>query len=381
MKTICVNGVVYHCPLSARFRRHTDAEREAMRETAAAGGIEYAVKLYYDTTLNLPNCILDGEGRAEIALSCGVRLPTVHVGELTTEQAYTRALGMNDARRHEDPEAIRQRRRERIERVAEKRREGKSIRTIAEEEEVSKSQIERDLEEAKSTVPPGTVEPESGTVIGKDGKERPATMPKDDDIGETGDLFGTEPGDDPQPVTRGEFPSDDEGAGERVEPLPKPFHQAHRPVKKGKAPPPKRVYPEPYASLLDALTDLSGKFTRFINSAESERFREYIAKAKLRWVDYRTKIVNGRKTNPQWAALRAIRRLLREAYRDRNLSPKQITVALEECGGDLVAWGKASPGEMPWAEAKKLVRNLPPEEVELEFESEADAEEEAHVPE
>ena len=75
----------------------------------------------------------------------------------------------NDNRRHEPEECIRLRR----ERVAEARRAGKSLRAIAEEEDVGESTVRRDLE--TSTAPGGgAVEPEGGKVTGQDGKKRPA---------------------------------------------------------------------------------------------------------------------------------------------------------------------------------------------------------------
>ena len=74
---------------------------------------------------------------------------------------------------------------ERIKRVAEKRREGKSTRAIAEEEGISQPQVMHDLKEAGDT----PVSPEPETITGKDGKTYSATQPaKDDDIGEMGDL-------------------------------------------------------------------------------------------------------------------------------------------------------------------------------------------------
>lgn len=71
----------------------------------------------------------------------------------------------NDNRRHETPEQIAMRRMERSERILEKRQNGKSIRTIAEEEKISPSVVHKTIEAAG--VHPRT--PET-TVTGKDGK-------------------------------------------------------------------------------------------------------------------------------------------------------------------------------------------------------------------
>jgi hypothetical protein len=79
-------------------------------------------------------------------------------------------------RRHITQEEREQARAERVERVAKKRREGKSTRQIAEDEGVSHVQVFRDVKEA--TVTGVTVEPPHDKIIGKDKKVRPATKPK-----------------------------------------------------------------------------------------------------------------------------------------------------------------------------------------------------------
>lgn len=74
----------------------------------------------------------------------------------------------NDPRRH-DPLTIRQRRRKaRIERIAEARGRGESLRTIAERENVSEKQVREDIKDGPK------VEPPSGRIIGLDGKSHPA---------------------------------------------------------------------------------------------------------------------------------------------------------------------------------------------------------------
>jgi hypothetical protein len=121
MKTVTYQGKTYPCPLSPRFRRHDEAERERMDES---GDIEYPVLLYRDTDLELDNCVMDGEGRLETAARTGAALKFEHRGGLTTDAAYKRAVALNDARRHDDPESIRQRRADRVERRGEARVRG-----------------------------------------------------------------------------------------------------------------------------------------------------------------------------------------------------------------------------------------------------------------
>jgi hypothetical protein len=120
--------------------------------------------------------VIDGAHRVTIAAELGLTVVPVEVRPgLTPAQKMELAYSLNEDRRQMDAETIRRLKAARVERVAASRRKGKSIRTIAEEEGVSKSQVERDLQAAKSTVPGGTVEPPKGKVRGKDGKARSAT--------------------------------------------------------------------------------------------------------------------------------------------------------------------------------------------------------------
>lgn len=84
------------------------------------------------------------------------------------EEELEFARDANFDRRQMSAGEVERERRARIDRVAERRKQGESLRAIAEAEGVSKTQIDRDLTE--STVPPGTVV----TVTGLDGKKRPA---------------------------------------------------------------------------------------------------------------------------------------------------------------------------------------------------------------
>lgn len=168
MKTLVYAGVTYHCPLSPKYRRHNPGERERM---ASSGDIEYPVLIYRDKTLGLSNCILDGEGRLETAIENGNIIEFKKVREMTTEEAFERSKALNDARRHDDMAAIQKRR----ERVSESRAEGKSLRTIADEEGVSKTTVRNDLDAA--TVQGCPVEPAT-KITGKDGRKRTSSPRK-----------------------------------------------------------------------------------------------------------------------------------------------------------------------------------------------------------
>jgi len=102
---------------------------------------------------------------------------------------------VNDERRHETQEQVAKRIEERRQRVVAARLEGKSLRTIAEEVEVSQATVRNDLE-VVSTAQGCAVYPPDGKVIGKDEKRRPATMPSKilcarcQRVGETKDCDG-----------------------------------------------------------------------------------------------------------------------------------------------------------------------------------------------
>jgi ParB-like chromosome segregation protein Spo0J len=183
MRTITYDGTEYRCPFSTSFRRHTATELDAMRESIAAQGVLNPVRLYYDLDTDDAFCILDGEGRLTVAIELGAAVPFLDMGPLETEAAYAIAKTLNDARRHDDPAAIAARRAERVQRVAQARSEGESLRAIAEKEGVSHQQVARDLEEHAadvSTVTGVTVDKPAApeTVTGRDGKVRPATRKK-----------------------------------------------------------------------------------------------------------------------------------------------------------------------------------------------------------
>ncbi len=120
--------------------------------------------------------ILDGRNRWKAAELAHVN-PTFIDFAGSDEEAHQFVITANEERRHLTPQWLEQHRRERIDRIAEARKGGKSIRVIAEEEGVSVGTVQRDIQAA--TVSGGdTVEPAGGKVTGKDGRTRPAIMPK-----------------------------------------------------------------------------------------------------------------------------------------------------------------------------------------------------------
>lgn len=118
---------------------------------------------------------LDGRNRiracAELKIDCPMLL--VEIGDEDVE-AFIDSLNLH--RRHLNSEQQQEKRQKRIKEIVDKRKEGKSLRTIADEVGVSESTVRNDIETA--TAQGCAVEPPDGKVKGKDGKEKPATMPK-----------------------------------------------------------------------------------------------------------------------------------------------------------------------------------------------------------
>ena len=123
--------------------------------------------------------ILDGHNRLAI---CGARnipyklvfikFPLTTEGRASAIQwVIDHQLGQRSPSAEDKAELLNLRR----DRVADMRRDGESIRTIAEKEGVSPTTIQRDLETA--TVQGVTVKPVGGVVHSKDGKDRPAQAP------------------------------------------------------------------------------------------------------------------------------------------------------------------------------------------------------------
>jgi hypothetical protein len=122
---------------------------------------------------------------------------------------------MNDCRRHETAEMVARRVQERRTRVAQSRSQGKSLRTIAEEQNISLGQVQRDLR--TSGVSGDT--PESDRVTGRDGKSYAAARPSGDYTGQEGSpgvLWDHASGVQPPP----EAPVEPDAAPAQPEPAP-----------------------------------------------------------------------------------------------------------------------------------------------------------------
>jgi hypothetical protein len=186
------NQAVYATPFEEMFRRLTPAERRELLDSIREYGVQMPITVY-QSPKHGPS-IIDGMNRWSVCQELGISCPVNNVGEIKDSDARDLAEAMNLARRHLSPadwRVMSLARANRIKRVKEKRKEGKSLRVIAEEEGVSVKTVHMDLEEQPS-VTPVTVEPPSEcppaptpepepppVITGKNGKTyRQATKPK-----------------------------------------------------------------------------------------------------------------------------------------------------------------------------------------------------------
>lgn len=171
-------------PLAERYPLMGEGEYEAFRLDIGARGLLNPIWLYEGR-------ILDGRNRLRACREAGVD-PVFAEFEGTEEEAAAFVDSQNLHRRHLTAEFRRQR-------VAEMRAKGMSVRDIAAEMGIHKTQVERDIKAATAPVhtvdtsspaapapitPPAKPEPEPPPpppppkVTGRDGKQYPAERPK-----------------------------------------------------------------------------------------------------------------------------------------------------------------------------------------------------------
>jgi transposase len=149
-------------PLSEEYADITGERWSWLLESLDVNGFrpEHAIVLYEDM-------VLDGWQRQRACVERGIRPKYRALARGVDPERFVAME--NDPRRHETEEQKNARVNARRKRVEAARREGQSIRSIAEAEGVAKSTIERDISSAG--VPPGTPENENNAKIsGRDGK-------------------------------------------------------------------------------------------------------------------------------------------------------------------------------------------------------------------
>jgi hypothetical protein len=132
------------------------------------------------------NGIIDGIHRARIAAKLGITPEFREHKGLTPEQKRQLALSLNLDRRHLTEEEQERARAQRLDRVATKRREGKSTRTIAKEEGISQSQVVKDLRSAgEHRCSPGDDQEQGDLFTSSAPVAAPATINNPADIPDT----------------------------------------------------------------------------------------------------------------------------------------------------------------------------------------------------
>ncbi len=123
--------------------------------------------------------VIDGAHRVLWAAKHGLdNIPRSYRSFPSEQEAKECCESLNYERRHLTRSELSEARKARVERVAERRRAGESVRVIAEAEKISTSQVVRDVETAGVPGGDGTPEPKGGKVVGRDSKTYPATKPQ-----------------------------------------------------------------------------------------------------------------------------------------------------------------------------------------------------------
>jgi hypothetical protein len=185
LPTVQIGKQTYTILFPDLLRPLTDVERQGLKNSIRADGVEVPI------VVDEKDGIIDGGNRAQLAAEVGLpNVPTVVYKGLFLEDKRNLAIRLNVFRRHISASERNRLTKERKERVKQARRQGKSLRSIAEQEGVSKSQVANDLADSdevstgghldESTVPDGTIAPEAVVpiitdapapkVTGRDGK-------------------------------------------------------------------------------------------------------------------------------------------------------------------------------------------------------------------
>lgn len=169
---------------------HPFAEEYPMMPAKDIGRLEQGmIENGYDATFPIvlyKKLILDGRNRFIAAKAASVK-PTFITFKGTEEEARQFVRTANEERRHLAQEWLERRRQQRRERVAAAHAEGKSTRTIAEEEGVTQKTVLNDLEtlgtksgedrSSPESVSDSDTAPEPKKVTGADGKQYPSKAP------------------------------------------------------------------------------------------------------------------------------------------------------------------------------------------------------------
>lgn len=348
MVEIEINGTVYTCTMHDRFRPHSREERAYFIETIGGspelgvkGFVRTAIRLYYDTTLDKDNCVLDGQGRLTTVKLLGLTdFPKYHHGRMTTEDAYAEAKILNDCRRHEvDRGQIESRRHE----VATLRAKGMSMRQIAKEVGTSLSTVRDDVNALRAA----GGEPDPDVVVGSNGKSYSPTAPEQEQEEEVADMSGDHPEDEDVET----FSLDDPDDGPPEPAVPTPAYDARAdlpPAAPAWMKPGDHSDPDhPFHEILQAATRLTTLLTKALASASgedadanSERLLRYLLAVQQNkpvignLVLPRRKIEGDKHLKDQFIGLRGLRRIIKLAGESTARKDKTILKEFTDPEGD-----------------------------------------------
>jgi ParB-like chromosome segregation protein Spo0J len=159
-------------PYAESYPIMTGQAFEDLKASIQAHGVFFPIKYRIKETKSQ---FLDGRNRKRACDELGIKCPTERVS-IPDDEVEDFIDSLNLDRRHLTQHQQDEKRQERIGRVADARKAGESLRTIAAKEGVSTTTVQKDLDHAAG-VNGVTVEPESGKVTGKDGRKQSAMKP------------------------------------------------------------------------------------------------------------------------------------------------------------------------------------------------------------
>lgn len=162
-----MEAIPFH-PLAEKYPLLGPYEMGRMEENIRRIGLINPIVRWKCPGNELHGSIIDGRNRSLACAAAGVD-PRYVWDSATEEELPYRIAALNEERRHLTPEFLKEKRSGRRERVVEARSEGKSLRQIAEDEDVSLGTIQHDLKQGEA------VEVPAGIVVGRDGRRRQST--------------------------------------------------------------------------------------------------------------------------------------------------------------------------------------------------------------
>jgi hypothetical protein len=170
-----IGDIDYLIPFAAEVPYDEKQLAELEEDIRAAGKVEIRVILWKERSTPTTETVVDGIHRILMAHKVGLaEVPYEHQSFETVEEARAACVRFNLKRRQLTSEQLAEQKQKRVERVAQARCEGMSIRLIGAREGVSHATVENDLDitEAKTGVRP---KPGTKFVKSRDGKSYSTT--------------------------------------------------------------------------------------------------------------------------------------------------------------------------------------------------------------